>query len=69
MSVQDIQRQQQEVMPKGDLAPYAGKWVALRDGEVVASALDAELLRENPDVQDDDVLVPVGHADRGVFIL
>lgn len=56
-------------MPKGDLAPYAGQWVALRNGEVVASDIGAEQLREHDEVRDDDMLVPVGHPDRGYFIL
>ncbi len=56
-------------MPKGDLAAYAGQWVALRKGEVVASDIDAEQLKEHAEVHDGDVLVPVGHPDRGYFIL
>jgi len=31
-----------------DLKPYAGSWVALRAGKVVASALDAIELRDKP---------------------
>lgn len=69
MTAQNIQRQQQAVMPKGDLAPYAGQWVALRNGEVIASDMDAKRLREHMEVREDDVLVPVGHPDRGYFIL
>lgn len=56
-------------MPKGDLAAYAGQWVAFRHGEAVASDIDAELLKEHSEVREGDVLVPVGHPDRGYFIL
>jgi hypothetical protein len=44
---------QASLAPKEDLRPYAGKWIALRDGYVVASA--------------DDSVTPAGelHARRG----
>lgn len=69
MTVKDIQRQQQALMPKENLARYAGQWVALRKGKVVASDIDAEQLREHAEVRHDDMLMPVGHPDRGYFIL
>ena len=69
MTVEEIQRQQQALMPRGDLAPYAGKWVAVRDGEIVASDIDPERLRLHEEVREDDALVPVGHSDRGYFVL
>ena len=46
-------------MPKEDLAPYAGLWVALRNGYVVASATDASLLCQRNNVQHGDTLMPV----------
>jgi hypothetical protein len=39
-----------------DLENYAGKWVAIRDGEVVASADSLEERRENPDVRREDTV-------------
>ena len=51
-SVIDIQRQQQESMPREDLRPYAGQWVALRDGHVVACDIDAVALRNNEAVSE-----------------
>jgi hypothetical protein len=69
MTVRDIQQQQKALMPKEDLARYAGQWVALRKGKVIASDIDAEQLKEHAEVRDDDVLVPVGYPDRGYFIL
>lgn len=46
------------------LEEYAGKWVALRDGEVVASADSLAELRENPDVRREDAvfIVPERHS-------
>jgi hypothetical protein len=69
MTVQEIRRQQEALMPRGDLAPYGGKWVAVRDGEIIASDIDPERLRQREDVQPDDALMPIAHSDRGYFIL
>lgn len=69
MTVKDIQRQQEALMPKEDLAGYAGQWVALRKGRVVASDINVEQLKGHAEVRDDDMLMPVGHPDRGYFIL
>lgn len=60
---------QEDLVVREDLTPYAGSWVALRDGKVVASALDAVGLRDKPEVRDDDVLMPVPDRTDGVYIL
>lgn len=52
-----------------DLTPYAGSWVAIRDGRVIANALDAVELRDNPEVRDNDFLMPVPDRASGVFVL
>ncbi len=53
-----------------DLTPYAGSWVAIRDGKVVASALDPIELRDRPDHREDDLLMPVPDgAGANVFVL
>jgi Family of unknown function (DUF5678) len=41
------------------LDAYAGKWIAVRDGEVVASAENLAELRENPAVRRDDAVYRV----------
>jgi hypothetical protein len=41
------------------LGQYAGQWVALRDGQVVAAAETLEELRENPGVRRDDAVFVV----------
>jgi len=60
---------QSDILIGEDLAAYAGSWVAIREGKVVASALDAVELRDKPDVREDDVLMPVPDRTEGVYIL
>ncbi len=69
MTIIEIQQQQEAVMPHGDLAPYAGQWVAVRDGEVIAHDVDPERLKEHSEVRAGDALIPVAYPDRGVFVL
>jgi hypothetical protein len=51
-----------------DLTKYAGSWVAIRAGKVIASALDSVELRNNPDVTEDDFLLPVPDAGASAFL-
>jgi hypothetical protein len=67
MPVDEIQRQQAQAMPHEDLGPYAGQWVAIRDGKVIASDLDSVALKNHPEVSPDDELLPV--PDRGPELL
>ncbi|MGH2902255.1 MAG: DUF5678 domain-containing protein [Solirubrobacteraceae bacterium] len=60
---------QTSLAPREDLRPYAGKWVALRDGYVVASAEDSVTLRDDPSVRETDQLLPVPSADSGMYVL
>ena len=60
---------QSDLVIREDLTPYAGSWVAIRDGTVVASALDSVELRDKPGVHDDDVLMPVPDRTESVYIL
>lgn len=69
MAVIDIQREQAKTLPREELAPYAGQWVALRDGLVVASDIDAVALRNNPEVRDTDTLTPVPQDGTALLIL
>jgi hypothetical protein len=59
----------QDPQVQEDLTPYAGSWVAIRDGKVVASALDSVELRDHPDVHEDDLLMPIPTGPSGVFVL
>jgi hypothetical protein len=52
-----------------DLGQYEGKWVAMRDGRVVAHADDEETLRAQVDVADTDLLFPVGEPPSGFYLI
>lgn len=69
MAVDQLEAEQQRALPEVDLSVYGGQWVALRDGSVIASDLDAVALRNNPEVRQDDILTPVPSQEDGVFIL
>jgi hypothetical protein len=56
-------------LPEGDLQHYDGKWVAVRDGVVVASADDEETLREDPAVQEGDDVYPIGDPPSGFYFI
>ena len=69
MAVIGLEEQQDALTPKEDLTQYAGQWVALRDGYVIANDLDPVALRDRDDVHEDDILIPVPTAEDGIFIL
>lgn len=64
-----LQASQRRGLPKDDLKPYAGRWVALREGYVVASALDPVTVRDDPVVCETDMilLVPMQPGQTYVF--
>jgi hypothetical protein len=64
-----VAERQQQLAPKEDLSPYAGQWVALRDGHVIARAMDAVTLRDRPGIQENDVLIPVRRHGTGINVL
>lgn len=66
MTVQEIQR---GLTPKDDLTPYTGQWVALREGHVIAHDIDGVTLRNHPEVESSDVLMPVGDPGKHHYIL
>ena len=66
MPIQEIQR---EPIVQDDLTPYRGSWVALREGKVIASAIDPIQLRDNDVVRDTDLLVLVPTNSEGTFLL
>ena len=69
MTVDELQREQEQDLPAEDLTPYRGQWVALRDGHVVASALDAVELRDRDEVQETDELLLVPAHGEGLYLL
>ena len=56
---EDAVEVQQDWVPKEDLGPFAGEWVALRRGYVVEHDRDLGRLREHPSVRVDDVFFRV----------
>lgn len=52
-----------------DLDAYDGKWVAVRNGKVVASAEDEETLRTDPELRDGDDVYPVGDPPSGFYMI
>jgi len=52
-----------------NLDPYEGRWVAMRDGKLVAHAEDEETLRAHPGLQKEDLLFPVGQPTTGFYLL
>lgn len=69
MTAEQLQREQDLGAPKEDLTPYAGQWVALREGYVVASDLSAVALRAQEGVSSTDTLMPIPASPGGTFIL
>jgi len=71
MAVQDqesFREAQSKLDAKEDLAPYMGKWVALRNGKVIASDLSAKALRSQSEVRPTDAVIPVPRSRPGYFI-
>jgi hypothetical protein len=64
-----LEEAQSRVMPKEDLTPYAGQWVALREGHVVAAELDPVALRERADVLPSDDLMPVPASTHATLMI
>lgn len=64
----DLSRGQAEFKVEEDLSSYGGKWVAIRDGRVVASDLSPKLLKAHRNVRDSDVLAPIPESRGGYFV-
>jgi hypothetical protein len=52
-----------------DLDRYDGRWVAVRDGRVVAHAEDEQALRADPAVRDGDDVYPIGDPPSGFYMI
>jgi hypothetical protein len=68
MSVQELEQLQQDLAPKEDLTPHVGRWVALREGHVIAVADDPAELRASRDVGENDVILLVPRNPGGYFL-
>ena len=52
-----------------DLASYDGRWVAMRDGRVVADGASEETVREHESVQATDLVFPIGEPPSGFYLI
>jgi len=52
-----------------ELDHYDGRWVAMRDGIVIAHADDEESIRAHPALRDGDLVFPIGHPSVGFYLL
>jgi hypothetical protein len=52
-----------------DLAAYDGRWVAMRDGVVVADAEDEDTIRTHEAVRESDLFFPVGEPPSGFYLI
>jgi len=60
---------QARASPKGDLKPYWGKWIAVRDSEIVASGSSLAEVRSRHDVRPTDLVMPVPRPEGDFLIL
>lgn len=67
-TTQEIQQHQNAARPKEDIAKFEGRWVALRNGHVVASGRSLNELRGTRGVRPEDTLRLVPRRDA-VLIL
>jgi Family of unknown function (DUF5678) len=52
-----------------ELDDYDGRWVAVRDGAVVAHASDEEALRRDPACRHGDLYYPIGDPVTGFYMI
>jgi hypothetical protein len=52
-----------------ELDDYDGRWVAVRDGFVVAHAVDEDRLLRAPAVRAGDLLYPIGDPAQGFYMI
>jgi hypothetical protein len=62
-----MSRLEETELPEDDLEHYDGRWVAMRDGKVIAHDVDAESLLANPAVRETDDMFPVGAPPSGFY--
>jgi Family of unknown function (DUF5678) len=52
-----------------NLDDYDGRWVAVREGKVVAAGDDEETVRADPAVRDGDLVYPIGDPPSGFYLI
>ncbi len=63
------ERELEPELPEDDLSNFDGKWVAVREGKVVAAAEDEEALRAHPGVREGDDVYPIGDPPSGFYMI
>lgn len=66
---QAVAQRQQRAFPEGDVSRYAGQWIAVRDGEVVASGPDIGSVRSDPAVREGDAFASIPSDPSATFLL
>jgi hypothetical protein len=51
------------------LDAYDGRWVAMRDGRVVADGADEDAVRAHEAVAETDLVFPVGEPPSGFYLI
>jgi len=64
-----FRRRQARTAPSDDLEPYWGKWIAVRDREIVASGFSLAEVRRRHEVRPTDVIMPVPKPEGDFLIL
>ena len=52
-----------------NLDDYDGRWIAVRDGVIVAAGDDEESVRANGAVRDGDLVYPIGDPPSGFYLI
>lgn len=63
----EVEEEAVAALPDNDLEHYDGRWVAMRDGNVIAHEADREALQANPAVRPTDDMFPVGEPPSGFY--
>jgi hypothetical protein len=64
-----LSTRQHQLATGPDLSPYDGQWVAVRNGKVIANALDEGALRADPNVREGDDVYPIGDPPSGFYLI
>lgn len=64
----ELEQRQQQLSAHEDLSAYAGQWVVLRDGRVIAHNADPAELRRHEGLRDGDVIALVDDPHGAYFL-
>jgi Family of unknown function (DUF5678) len=52
-----------------NLDDYDGRWVAVRDGTIVAHGESREAVRADPSCEEGDLVYPIGEPPSGFYLI